>query len=97
MDETRIPKQVERIILLTPSEPQVLFKRAVKNKDKKMSRFKKSVKSAVLAMAEVPRRGTEALLEKMPMSETSGDMFEMFGNRMAKFRKRGMKMLKGKM
>jgi hypothetical protein len=95
MDETRIPKQVERIILLNPEAPQTLFKRVAKEKDKKMNRFRKSVKDAAMAMAEVPRRGAEAILEKMP-GEKDGDMFEMFGNSMRRFRKRGMRMLRGK-
>jgi hypothetical protein len=96
MDETRIPKLVERIILLTPDSPQVLYKRVKKDKDKKLTAFRKSVKDAVLAMADVPRRGSDLVLDRIPDAK-GGDMFAMFGNNMRKFRKRGMRMLRGKM
>lgn len=98
MDETRIPKLVERIILLTPDSPQVLYKRVKKDKDKKLTRFRKSVKDAFLAVADVPRRGSDVVLEKLPFGEgKNGDMFEMFGSQMRKFRKRGMRMMRGKL
>lgn len=92
MDETRIPKGVERIIRLDPENPTVLFRRKAKEKGKKYERFKKSVKDAAVAFADVQRRGTEAVLEKLPDS-SKGDLFEEVGNRVIKLRKRGMKML----
>lgn len=96
MDESRIPKAVEKIVRLDPDKPQVLFKRKAKDKDKGLSRLRKSVKDAALALADVQRRGTEALVEKLPSPTGSGDVFEMVSDGVMKARKRGMKLLRGK-
>lgn len=97
MDENRIPKAVEKIVRLDADRVQVLYKRKPKDKSKSMSRLRKSVKDAALALADVQRRGTEALVDKLPSSNgNSGDVFEMISDGVIKLRKRGMKLLKGK-
>jgi hypothetical protein len=63
MDETRIPKGVERILLLESGKSKVLFKR--KSKKKKGSRFRKSLRKAVVAVVDCQRDGAEAVVNRV--------------------------------
>lgn len=96
MDETRIPKCVEKITRLDPDKPVLLFRRKAKKGSKKAQAFRDSVKDAMLAIVEIPRRGTEAIIDQMPDAGGKGDMIEQVSSRIIKLRKRGMKMLRGK-
>ena len=58
MDESRIPKCVERITRLDAGKPTLLFRRKAKKASKKQARFTQAMKDAMMAMVEVPRRGT---------------------------------------
>lgn len=94
MDETRIPKDVERIVLLDPAEPKLLYKRKKKVKDNIDSKFRKSVRKAVSAIADAQRDGMEMMVEKIPLSGDRGGMLRQVGKNMQTLRRRGMKMFK---
>ncbi len=94
MDETRIPKDVERIVLLDPAEPKLLYKKKKKKSKNTDSIFRKSVRKAVRAMAGAQRDGMEMVADKVPLSGDSGGMLRQVGKNMQTLRRRGMKLFR---
>lgn len=65
MDESRIPKSVEAILLLDPANPRTLFKRKKKDRSKRMSKLRKSMKKVVSAVTEAQADGAKAVMDQV--------------------------------
>ena len=66
MDETRIPKAIEKILLLEPGKPKILYKKKKKSRSNKDSKFRKSLRKAFTAVADAQRDGVAMCVDRLP-------------------------------